>query len=154
MLGKKYKLVRLEEPEDHNEEFLGGGELPGVLDDHEDTLPVLFSSLSASILREKREREGRPRRRHNAEVQTPGKGPCAGLETKLPTDDLMEPLLSLSLEDDVEMRTLLEKDETDRTGDKEKKEGEGKRARKRSSSGLYLVSQSSLISSKVLFVFI
>ena len=106
----------------------------------EEDVPVLFSSLASSILQDRRERMRRTRRRHNAEIQTPGR------EDRSSPDELMEPLCSLVLEDNVEMRTLLED-----TKEAEKRTNTTvKSSRKRTiSSNLNKVSQASAISSKV-----
>ena len=183
MLTRKYKLVRLEESSDSKKEDIQSLNLNKkqetqqegqrtFLDQEnlasEDAVPVLFSSLSASILREKRARSRREtevahrtRCRHNAEIQTPGRRHCddvaAGISA-IDQEEFMVPLMTtLSLKDDVEMRTLLEQDYEEPTHARVVFE-EGKRVekrpqktRKRSSNGLILISQSSLISSKVFF---
>ena len=123
--------------------------------------PVLFSSLASAILEERRERqrfastileerrERKGRRRHNAEVQTPER-----VAEKSNPDDLMEPLVpSMVLEQDVEMRTLLENrggEEEGRRQEEGRREKERLRNRKRTALNLKKVSQStSALYSKV-----
>ena len=168
MFTRKYQLVKLEDFEEEEERI--SGNLPQVhcsalsaslyQDNNERENPVYFSSLSASILQEKRERTQQEnekkklerigsgekmkihgRRRHNAEIQTPGK-----VEDVNP-EDLMEPLsslvTSLSLNNEVEMRTLLEKDEDEK---------EEKKTRKRAALCLTKLSQAASVNySKVTF---
>ena len=161
-IKRKYELVNNREEEIDDME----PELPPVLcsalsaslhaqqDDQEDEdggeveVPVLFSSLASSILAERRERQRRTRRRHHAEVQTPGRADPGS------PDLLMEPLASLSIsdEDSVEMRTLLEDDSTVEE-DAERRtsyNNSNRTSRKRSIANLHRVSQASVISSKVI----
>lgn len=174
MFTRKYQLVKLEDFEEEEERI--SGNLPQVhcsalsaslyQDNNERENPVYFSSLSASILQEKRERTQKEnekkklerissgekikihgRRRHNAEIQTPGK-----VEDVNP-ENLMEPLCSLvtslSLNNEVEMRTLLEKDEDE----KEEKEEKEKKTRKRTALCLTKLSQAASVNySKVTFL--
>merc|ERR1711872_572239 len=146
-----------------------------------DDLPIYFSSLAASILDEQRRQQNllltaaaaeeeprqRQRRRHPAQVQTPGRRRVDNNNTDLDVEDcLMEPLVSLRLEEDeqvVEMRTLLEEqinnqmDETDealRRSDRRRKMDkdinaatEGRRTRKRTAAmNLAMVSNASSVS--------
>merc|ERR1712212_533321 len=131
-----------------------------------DDLPIYFSSLAASILEEQQPRQ-RQRRRHPAQVQTPGRRRVDNNNTDLDVEDcLMEPLVSLRLEEDeqvVEMRTLLEEqtnnqmDETDEAlgrSDRRRKMDkdinaatEGRRTRKRTAAmNLAMVSNASSVS--------
>ena len=156
MFPRKYQLVKLEDY-DEEEEMKIAGNLPEVQssglfeDKNERENPVYFSSLSASILQERRERtkleneekrrqiadntKVHQRRRHNAEVQTPGR-----VENTNP-EDLMEALSSLvsslSLSNEVEMRTLLENQDGINDGEEKDK----KKTRKRTALSLYKVSQ-------------